>query len=942
MTARPHPNPRSGMMAVESIKTTLTSDPHDLTEIPSLFQTFGQPDASSSEDDVIELMAGTYGAGYIGHGAATTPSATDLDDYAASVDPQRGDQLAGASASLVACSGQRSVSARRSQNNFNRSSHNPYVLLGNSDVDNLAQEKYALASSSRAVRRRRSSYSYSNNTSQNVLMFEFTSTSTGADVGSSSLADSGTVHRSTMQPPQQSQPADAASRGFWREGNQLTLSAAEIRPTTVATVGTLTWSDRAQNLHVNVKQRRRPGNNSTSCSPNTSSMTIPVIQPELPVAVHAPSPSDASIQQTVGAVLSAPHIAASGDWTARKHIPCGPSSKQLGHGCITEPASAAKAADGAEVAGQQKRSGPGSSTYTLSQKASKPENHQHPQELQQHYAYEVPFQPYPLQQQLQQSYGYSGYSSHAYSPVPFQGGYYMQLAALSQKQPYYPSLVPTSSMTIIQGAAGGSPGQAYTEMTYASLPQPARAPYMAGGGTMVGAYGYLQMPPVAQCAGVVPGSFSELQAPSKRRDTRSATTPAQRAQVPATEDADLTPAAPPSGRSTSIKVPWPHADPARVRHQSSKKAFMSASAPSSGPTLESVTKTGKKTAPAVTRAPAAAKATIPPSAKSAKKQDEDRFHVDHDAPVRFFVVVKRKIEGQRYACSFSAKEVPVGSHMLVEGDRGADIGEVLRHVSIEQMARDCALVERLRKRAMERMEFKAGSILNANDSADFDAADLPKLTGEAALEYVMSFKTWPRLIGRATEEDMANLGPQLEAEKQAYATAKPIVQQFIENRYLQRVARNEAALAAAAAAAEASKAVDPAAAVTEESAEPSADHVSTDDGERRRNLTPLSEEELKMLELSREVTLVDCEYQFTREKITLYVSRPSRSIFVDFRSMQRKLFRTFRCRIWIAYMDEVTHDKDAPESFVFVPSLLSPATATKETCNGAKSVGDVA
>ncbi|KAG5469021.1 hypothetical protein LSCM4_02416 [Leishmania orientalis] len=945
MAARAHPDARSVMRAVESIKATLTSDPQDLSEIQSLFQTFGQPDVSSGDDDDSELVAGSHAAGYVGRGAVTTASDRHLDHYSASGDAQRGDQLAVAS-SLVTPSGERPVSARRSWHAFNRSSHNPYVLLGNSDANYPALGKSAVASSSRAVRRRRSSYSYSNNTSQNALMFEFTSTSTVADIGSSNLDDSGTIGHRSRQQPQQRQSIDGPSKGFWRDGNQLTLSATEVRSTSVATVGTLTCSDREQNFHVNVKQRRRPGTSSTSCSPNTSIMTIPVIQPGMPAPVSAstmarsvPSTAEANNPQSFGSALNAPRIAASGESTTTERSTTGPSSRQLHHRGIATAASGAKTADGAALAGQRRRSAPESSTCAPRNNTSKPENHQHPQQQQQQhqYAYGVQFPPCPLQQQPQQAYAYGGYPSSNYSTVPIQPDYYTQVAALSQKQPYYPSLVPSSSsMSIMPGAAGGVPGQAYAEVAYTSMSQPAQAPYMAAAGTMIGGYGYLPMPPITPYPGVVPGCFSDLKSAPHRRDAGSA-----QAQVPAAEDTDFAPAAPPSAHGKIMKAKSQHADLARTHHQGAKRASITASFSSLGSTAETVSKTGKKPASTESRAPAAAKSTSSSSKKPAKKQEEARFHVDHDAPVRSFVIVKRKREGQRYASSFSAEEVPVGSHMLVEGDRGADIGEVLGHVSIEQMARDCAIVERLRQRAVERMEGKASIVVNVNDSADFDAADLPKLTDEAALEYVMSFKTWPRLIGPATEEDMASMGPQLEAEKQAYATAKPIVQQFIENRYLQRVARNEAALAAAAATA-ASKAVDTAVAVTGELTEQSADHASTDDGERRRNLTPLSEEELKMLELSREVTLVDCEYQFTREKITLYVSRPSRSIFVDFRSMQRKLFRTFRCRIWIAYMDEVTHDKDAPESFVFVPSLLGSANATASTRNGSKGAKDSA
>jgi cell fate regulator YaaT (PSP1 superfamily) len=52
-------------------------------------------------------------------------------------------------------------------------------------------------------------------------------------------------------------------------------------------------------------------------------------------------------------------------------------------------------------------------------------------------------------------------------------------------------------------------------------------------------------------------------------------------------------------------------------------------------------------------------------------------------------------------------------------------------------------------------------------------------------------------------------------------------------------------------------------------------------------------------------TIEDAEYQFDGNKLTIYVRRVSKNTFVDFRKLQRGLFREFRCRIWCAYMDEV-------------------------------------
>lgn len=59
-------------------------------------------------------------------------------------------------------------------------------------------------------------------------------------------------------------------------------------------------------------------------------------------------------------------------------------------------------------------------------------------------------------------------------------------------------------------------------------------------------------------------------------------------------------------------------------------------------------------------------------------------------------------------------------------------------------------------------------------------------------------------------------------------------------------------------------------------------------------------------------TVADCEYQFDLNKLTIFVRRASRNAFVDFRKLQRGLFRDFRCRIWLSYMDEVEAARAVP------------------------------
>jgi cell fate regulator YaaT (PSP1 superfamily) len=58
----------------------------------------------------------------------------------------------------------------------------------------------------------------------------------------------------------------------------------------------------------------------------------------------------------------------------------------------------------------------------------------------------------------------------------------------------------------------------------------------------------------------------------------------------------------------------------------------------------------------------------------------------------------------------------------------------------------------------------------------------------------------------------------------------------------------------------------------------------------------------------------DAEYQFDLNKLTIFVRRPTKTTFVDFRKLQRGLFREFRCRIWCAYLDEVEAVEAGPRS----------------------------
>jgi len=59
-------------------------------------------------------------------------------------------------------------------------------------------------------------------------------------------------------------------------------------------------------------------------------------------------------------------------------------------------------------------------------------------------------------------------------------------------------------------------------------------------------------------------------------------------------------------------------------------------------------------------------------------------------------------------------------------------------------------------------------------------------------------------------------------------------------------------------------------------------------------------------------TIEDVEYQFDLNKLTVFVRRSAKNAFVDFRKLQRGLFREFRCRIWCAYMDEIEAAEEGP------------------------------
>ncbi|KAL7705427.1 hypothetical protein N2W54_000389 [Lotmaria passim] len=992
---------QASMMAVSSrtasaaspLKATLTNNPQDSTQIPSLFQTFGQNDVSSGEDDDVEVLVHEADDDYAAAAAAVScgRSATTATS-AARMSPAAHPAAAPLPAARTGAGATASLNASRNRHPLNRSTHNPYVLISSTDGTTWSGPEAAssLSTASTSVTGRQANrYSSSNSTSQNPLTFEFNSFATGGEgnVNSNSPATSVAGGMIQRRQPSQQLPSSEPADGYWRDGNPmamaLSMSNTDNRSIATTTVGTLSTgtTGEPQMINVNLRQRVRPPTSSHASSLSTSEIMMPIIQP-------MPSSTAAAAAVSVGAPLPHPSSTSKPDNSSFSHassestrrgvslnasgtdrgVPPPPQQQQqqLG-GCggndplgapnsssrnrmVSVPSSAAVDFEDAD-----ERMNPSVVGY----QANSPHHTQQQQQPQQpHYEqyqpHALPIPPPPPQ--LQQYYGYGGqsmspphspysHSSAGYADQPYPGMPPFPGAYNPPQQPGplpVPQYHPQQHMAMMQGAAAGGYMSPYGPMVAAN------ANYYMGVPSMLQGYGYspiiagmnnfgLAVPQAGY--GEVCGLHGDDGGRGQHRPrlqsaasmnagdaAAAAVTVSPSAQSGASSNNSKSKSA--KGKTQDASSEWK----SQGKQGNAKKSAGTSSATqadgragASNENNQSTSGDNNNNSNASTSGPTTGGAN-----KLAKRRDEARFRANRAAPIQLFVVVKRKMEGQRYACPFPAAEVPIGSHVLVEGDRGADLGEVLAHVSMEQMAHDCALIERRRKAALEKTQeqkFATGAAAAAagapntkeNDHTKAEETDLPQLSGQEARDYVLAVRDWPWLIGPATPEDVAGLAPLREAEKQAFATAKPIVQQFIENRYQQRAERNEQALRAAA---NANTETAPEAATMSRAAD-----GSSDDGERGTSLAPLTTEELQMLELSRQVTLVECEYQFTREKITLFVSRPSRSIFVDFRRMQRKLYRTFRCRIWIAYMDEIADDEDAPESFVFVPPPSSSSAA---------------
>lgn len=83
--------------------------------------------------------------------------------------------------------------------------------------------------------------------------------------------------------------------------------------------------------------------------------------------------------------------------------------------------------------------------------------------------------------------------------------------------------------------------------------------------------------------------------------------------------------------------------------------------------------------------------------------------------------------------------------------------------------------------------------------------------------------------------------------------------------------------------------------------------------EDREAYTKKSEDEVRSLEVIQKAassarlnaTIIDVEFQFDMQKLTVFVERATPSTFVDFRKVQRLLYRQYKCRIWCEYVDEL-------------------------------------
>ncbi|EAN78542.1 PSP1 C-terminal conserved region, putative [Trypanosoma equiperdum] len=225
----------------------------------------------------------------------------------------------------------------------------------------------------------------------------------------------------------------------------------------------------------------------------------------------------------------------------------------------------------------------------------------------------------------------------------------------------------------------------------------------------------------------------------------------------------------------------------------------------------------------------------------------DNDKLDEEEELGFVVIVKGKHQCKGYLTGQS--NLSAGAVVIVEGDRGEDIGTIQQVYAIEDVDQLLHMKVKMTDAAEE-----AGGCSSTVDDTTTGASDTPH--EEAVLDSCSVARSdaqppddgmrLPRVLRLATSEDIAQLSALRDEETELLPNVLRVVNGFI------------------------SKSTSAAG-----------------------------------------VTLVDIEFQFDKKKLTIYLRRPTETGFVNFRRMQRRFHRLLKCRIWLAYMDEVERQVEA-------------------------------
>nr|CCC94206.1 conserved hypothetical protein [Trypanosoma congolense IL3000] len=224
----------------------------------------------------------------------------------------------------------------------------------------------------------------------------------------------------------------------------------------------------------------------------------------------------------------------------------------------------------------------------------------------------------------------------------------------------------------------------------------------------------------------------------------------------------------------------------------------------------------------------------------AEQQQVERKRPTDEEELQYVVIVKGKYQCRSFLSGLSSASV--NTVVIVEGDRGEDIGTVV-HVT---NARDTENYNDMRvsmSRAEEDTEVSTlpdDAITGVSDTPHDDQGLDDCSTSRSSTSPCDDDRQIGRVIREATPEDIRRLTNLRDEETQLLPDVRRIVSGFI-------------------------------------SGSTSAAGVTTE----------------------------DIEFQFDKKKMTIYLRRPTESGFVNFRRMQRRLHRMLKCRIWLAYMDEL-------------------------------------